>query len=87
MGRIVMQKELKKKHSRIADGNNGLGSYFVDMANRKLKSGGTMGFILLETILTGASMKKLRRKRIIVTSPANGRSTIYRAQTRKMPPP
>lgn len=32
MCRIAMQKELKKKHSRIADGNNGLGSHFVDIA-------------------------------------------------------
>ena len=57
----LMMAELKKKSPRIANGNNGLGSYFVDMADRKLKTGGTMGFILLSTTLMGTAMKKLRR--------------------------
>lgn len=56
----LMQDALSKKDIRIGDGNNGLGSCFVDMANRKLKMGGTMGFILLSTILTGSSMDKVR---------------------------
>ena len=57
----LMRKALKQKDTRVANGNNGLGSYFVEMAHRKLKDGGTMGFILLSTILTGVSMRKLRR--------------------------
>ena len=57
----LMMAALKKKSPRIANGNNGLGSWFVDMADRKLKTGGTMGFILLSTTLMGTAMKKLRR--------------------------
>ena len=57
----LMQLALKKKDTRVANGVNGLGSYFVEMAHRKLKAGGTIGFILLSTILTGTSMNKVRR--------------------------
>ena len=56
-----MMAALKKKSPRIANGNNGLGSWFVDMVDRKLKTGGTMGFILLSTTLMGSSTKKLRK--------------------------
>ena len=56
-----MTAALNKKSPRIAHGSNGLGSWFVDMSDRKLKTGGTMGFILLSTTLMGASTKKLRR--------------------------
>ena len=59
--RKLMEAELKKKPMRISNGNNGLGSCFVDMADRKLKAGGTMGFILLSTTLVGTGMKKLRK--------------------------
>ena len=57
----LMMAALKKKSPRIANGNNGLGSWFVDMVDRKLKTGGTMGFILLSTTLMGSSTKKLRQ--------------------------
>ena len=57
----LMQAELNKKPIRIANGTMGLGSYFVDMSDRKLKVGGTMGFILPASILTGSTMEKLRR--------------------------
>ena len=57
----LMMAALKKKSPRIANGNNGLGSWFVDMTDRKLKTGGTMGFILLSTTLMGTAMKDLRR--------------------------
>ena len=57
----LMMAALKKKSPRIANGNNGLGSWFVDMVDRKLKTGGTMGFILLSTTLMGSSTKKLRK--------------------------
>ena len=56
-----MTAALNKKSPRIANGNNGLGSWFLDMSDRKLKTGGTMGFILLSTTLMGASTQKLRR--------------------------
>ena len=56
-----MQAELNNKLTRVANGKNGLGSYFVDMSDRKLKAGGTMGFILTSTVLIGAATKKMRR--------------------------
>ena len=59
--RKLMEAELNKKSGRIASGNNGLGSWFVDMCDRKLKTGGTMGFILTATTLMGTATKKLRR--------------------------
>ena len=57
----LMMAALKKKSPRIANGNNGLGSWFVDMVDRKLKTGGTMGFILTSTILMGTATKQLRK--------------------------
>ena len=56
-----MQEALREKNIRVGNGNQGLGSYFVDMADRKLKNGGVMGFILLSTILTGTSGRKVRK--------------------------
>lgn len=57
----LMRKALREKNIRVGNGNNGLGSYFVNMADRKLKNGGVMGFILLSTILTGTSGRKVRK--------------------------
>ena len=57
----LMRKALREKNIRVGNGNNGLGSYFVDMADRKLKNCGVMGFILLSTILTGTSGRKVRK--------------------------
>ncbi len=56
----AMQAELRSKDSRIAHGLSGLASYFVDLADRKLKHGGTMGFILPATILASSTMQKMR---------------------------
>ncbi len=56
----AMQAVLRGKDSRIAHGLSGLASYFVDLADRKLKYGGTMGFILPATILTSSTMQKMR---------------------------
>ena len=56
----AMQSVLRSKDSRIAHGLSGLASYFVDLADRKLKHGGTMGFILPATILTSSTMQKMR---------------------------
>lgn len=56
-----MMDALKEKSPRIASGHNGLGSWFVDMVDRKLKTGGTMGFILTSTILMGTATKQLRK--------------------------
>ncbi|MDE0482011.1 MAG: hypothetical protein OXI67_05495 [Candidatus Poribacteria bacterium] len=56
----AMQAVLRSKKSQIAHGLSGLASYFVDLADRKLKHGGTMGFILLATFLASSTMQKLR---------------------------
>ena len=56
----AMQAVLRSKNSRIAHGLSGLASYFVDLADRKLKHGGIMGFILPATILTSSTMQKIR---------------------------
>ena len=56
----AMQTVLRNKDSRVAHGLSGLVSYFVDLADRKLKRGGTMGFIMPATILTSSTMQKVR---------------------------
>ena len=57
-----MMAALKKKSPRIANGNNGLGSWFVDMVDRKLKVWRHYGLHLtLATTLMGSSTKKLRQ--------------------------
>lgn len=74
---------------RVGDGNDGLGSYFVDMADRKLKTGGTMGFILLSSIFTGTNTQKMRRMLseeyhdvIVVTIAGNsGHDSAFSADT------
>ena len=56
----ALQAALKAKDTRVSHGIAGHGSRFVDLADKKLKSGGIMGVILPATILTSASMKKVR---------------------------
>ena len=56
----AMQTVLKKKNTRVADGQAGLSSYFVELAHRMLKSKGTMGFILPATVLASPTSQKLR---------------------------
>ena len=56
----ALQNTLKLKETRVAHGTAGHGSYFVELADKKLKNGGTMGVILPATVLTSASMQKVR---------------------------
>ena len=58
----AMRKALQSKDRRVSKsaGMAGLGAYFVDLADKKLKRGGTMGFILPATILAGTSMQTVR---------------------------
>lgn len=56
----ALQDALKLKETRVAHGTAGHGSYFVELADKKLKNGGTMGVILPATVLTSASMRKVR---------------------------
>lgn len=57
----AMQAELKKKETRIYNGKAGFASAFVDMADRKLKTGGRMGFIVPVTMLSGFGWRKVRK--------------------------
>ena len=55
-----MKAALARKDTRVSHGHAGLGSYFADLADRKLKKGGVMGTILPISCLTGVSWQKLR---------------------------
>ena len=56
----AMQAELKRKNTRVSDGANGFVSAFVDLADKKLKDGGTMGVILPLTAIRSPTTQKLR---------------------------
>ena len=56
----LMQAALKSKNTRVTDGTNGFVSAFVDLADKKLRNGGTMGFILPLTVLRSPTTQELR---------------------------
>ncbi len=56
----AMQTALKKKIAHVADGQAGLSSYFVELADSMLKSTGAMGCILPATVLASPTSQKLR---------------------------
>ncbi len=56
----AMQKALKKKKTKVADGQAGLSSYFIELADRLLKNNGTMGFILPATVIASPTSQKVR---------------------------
>ena len=56
----LMQATLKSKNTRVTDGANGFVSAFVDLADKKLRNGGTMGFILPLTVLRSPTTQELR---------------------------
>ena len=56
----ALQVALKTKDTRVANGTAGLSSYFVELADRKLKTEGIMGIVLPITTLTSVSMQKVR---------------------------
>ena len=55
----AMQKALGLKDSRVGHGIVAY-SYFVDLADKKLRRGGRMGMILPATVLSSAPFKKVR---------------------------
>ena len=55
----VMQNALAEKDTRVSNGKLAY-SYFVELANNKLRDGGCMGMILPATVLTASSFKKVR---------------------------
>lgn len=58
----AMRRALRKEDIRVANGQAGLASYFVDLADRMLISNGksTMGFILPATALASPHWQKVR---------------------------
>ena len=58
----AMRRDLRKENIRVANGQAGLASYFVDLADRMLKSNGksTMGFILPVTAIASPHWQKVR---------------------------
>ena len=58
----AMRRALRKEDVRVANGQAGLASYFVDLADRMLKTNGksTMGFILPATALASPHWQKVR---------------------------
>ncbi|MDE0400164.1 MAG: hypothetical protein OXL96_20395 [Candidatus Poribacteria bacterium] len=58
----AMRRALRKEDIRVANGQAGLASYFVDLADRMLKSNGKsrMGFILPATALASPHWQKVR---------------------------
>ena len=56
----AMQAVLNKKERQVADGQAGLSAHFVELADRMLKSNGTMGFILPATVIASPTSQKVR---------------------------
>ncbi len=85
----AMQAALKKKETRVADGQAGLSSYFVELADRMLKPNGVMGFILPATVLASPTTQKLRdmwatayRDLVVITiAEAKGLDCAFSADT------
>lgn len=58
--KVEMRKCLKAYKSQIGNNHAGLGSYFIDVADKMLKTHGRMGIVLPSTILSSASWKNAR---------------------------
>ena len=56
----AMQSALKSKDRRVAEKTTEFAPNFVDLADKKLKRGGTMGFILLLTVLRSPITQEIR---------------------------
>ena len=56
----AMKKSLKAQKSSIADGNAGIASHFVELADKMLKSTGRMGIVLPINAIAGVSWRKVR---------------------------
>ena len=58
--KVEMRKCLKGHKSKIGNNHAGLGSYFIDVADKMLKTNGRMGIVLPSTVLSATSWKKVR---------------------------
>ena len=56
----AMRAALASGKTRVASGSAGLGSYFVELADRMLKKDGKMGMILPVTCLSSSTWQKVR---------------------------
>lgn len=56
----AMRKSLKAQKSKIGHGQAGLGSYFVELADKMLKRNGRMGVVLPISAIAGTSWRKVR---------------------------
>ena len=85
----LMQAALRSKNTEVTDGTNGFVSAFIDLADKKLKTGGTMGFILPLTVLRSPTTEKLRylwatqyHNVIVITmAQADGQGSAFSADT------
>ena len=86
-----MRRARKQKDWRVGDGNAGLASDFVDLADKMLKANGKskMGFILPATCLTTSDWRKVRNMWateyhdvvVITIADAKGESCAFSADT------
>ncbi len=56
----AMKKSLKAQKSSVADGNAGIASHFVELADKMLKRNGRMGVVLPINAIAGTSWRKVR---------------------------
>ena len=87
----MMRRARKQKDWRVGDGNAGLPSDFVDLADKMLKANGKsrMGFILPATCLTTSDWRKVRNMWateyhgvvVITIADAKGESCAFSADT------
>ena len=85
----AMQMAHQSKDTRVADGASGFASYFIDLADKKLKRGGTMGFILPLTVLGSPTTQKIRdmwtteyHNLVVITmAQAKGQDSAFSADT------
>ena len=85
----AMQVAWHSKDIRVADGASGFASYFIDLADKKLRRGGTMGFILPLTVLGSPTTQKIRdmwateyhNVVVITMAQAKGQDSAFSADT------
>ena len=85
----AMKKSLKAQKSSIADGNAGIASHFVELADKMLKRNGKIGIVLPINAIAGTSWRKVRNlwaqkyhKVVVVTiADANIENSTFSADT------
>lgn len=57
----AMKKSLKNLKGSVGDGNAGMGSHFVELADKMLRPDGTLGIVLPSNAIAGTSWRKVRK--------------------------